>query len=129
MSLVLRQPLLLLKALDQLAGAAAVSPHQRWGCGKNPIPVGDSATLNKIGREPGYPLDAFYVQTADIDARGNKATGNITTPFSGQYDGMCHTISNQQECLFKSLSGNVENLYLSHADIRARGGCCCRGSL
>ncbi|USE35281.1 hypothetical protein [Endozoicomonas sp. SCSIO W0465] len=108
------------EALDRLAGTAAVPLPDARGGRNNPIPVGDSATLKKIGRDPKHPSNAFYIQTGNIDAKDNEAIGSKREPFSGSYDGMCRTIRNQKECLFKSLSGNVHNLHLSDAKINVR---------
>jgi len=59
--------------------------------------------LNKIGRDPAYPLDGIYVLTADIDASatqgwnggaGFKPIGAYATPFTGIFNGQGHVIRN-----------------------------------
>ncbi|HOJ70190.1 MAG TPA: GLUG motif-containing protein, partial [Candidatus Hydrogenedentes bacterium] len=59
--------------------------------------------LNKIGRDPAYPLDDSYVLTADIDASatqgwnggaGFEPIGAESTPFTGTFDGQGHVIQN-----------------------------------
>nr|MBP9004233.1 PASTA domain-containing protein [Candidatus Hydrogenedentota bacterium] len=59
--------------------------------------------LNKIGRDPAYPLDGSYVLTADIDASatqgwnggaGFEPIGTESTPFTGTLDGQGHVIQN-----------------------------------
>ncbi len=77
------------------------------------IEVADAETLAKIGRDPQYPLNAIYHQSADFDVKIiQKSIGNRTHPFTGQYDGFCHTLSNGEVCLFKKLGGGgiVSNL-------------------
>ena len=74
-----------------------------------------------------------YVLGADIDAgatatQGFTPIGNAQTPFTGQLDGLGHTISNlvvnapatDEVGLFGRLSGTVANLTLSNAQITGR---------
>jgi|GEM_PF-1349304 len=75
--------------------AALAAPAQ------TPIPIATLDDLNKIGRATGYPLNGYYLLTADIDASptaswnggaGFEPIGNDTTPFTGTFDGNGHAI-------------------------------------
>ena len=118
--------LLTLVALDNLAPAAAVPAPGERGSPKQPIEVSDSTTLSKIG-QPGYPTDAYYLQTKSF-------SHNRTEPgpvFQGHYQGGCHTISDLKTCLFRKLDryGVVRDLHLTNAtidsDIRRLGAVAC----
>ena len=104
-------------ALDNIgsAGAARPAPGQR-GSPEQPILIADSKTFNMIGQDD-YPTDAFYRQTASFSHR-NTEPG---PPFSGYYDGGCHTISDLQSCLFRDLDrySEVRNLRLKQVTIDA----------
>src|SRR5690606_37574014 len=62
--------------------------------------VPDAATLAKIGVDPGYPSDGYYIQTADIDLSDYAAgsgwvpIGGNSAPFNGTFDGNGYTIRN-----------------------------------
>ena len=86
------------------------------------IEVADAETLGKIGRDPSYPLDGRYRQSSDIDGSGlSQSIGNRSHPFTGQYDGQCHTIDNLQRCLVQTLKdgGRVDSLRFTRANINS----------
>ena len=95
-------------------GAAPAFGHEHR------IIVNDSSVLDKIGRDPAYPLDGRYRQLADIDA-GNLSgpIGNTSHPFAGEYDGRCHSIDQLRHCFVQKLDGNgrIDNVRFSRADI------------
>ena len=97
-----------------MVGAAPASGHERW------IVVNDGSVLDKIGRDPAYPLDGRYRQLADIDA-GNLSgpIGNTSHPFVGEYDGRCHSIDQLRHCFVQKLDGNgrIDNVRFTRADI------------
>ena len=97
-----------------MVGAAPASGHERW------IVVNDGSVLDKIGRDPAYPLDGRYRQLADIDA-GNLSgpIGNTSHPFVGEYDGRCQSIDQLRHCLVQKLDGNgrIDNVRFTRADI------------
>ena len=101
-----------LGAMSCLAPAAAQSV----------IEVADAETLGKIGRDPDYPLHGHYQQSSDIDG-GNlsQAIGNRSDPFTGRYDGQCHTISNLQHCLMQTMAdgGHVDSVRFTGANINS----------
>ena len=118
--------LLTLVALDNLAPAAAVPAPCERGSPQQPIEVSNSTTLSKIG-QPGYPTDAYYLQTQSF-------SHNRTVPgpaFQGHYQGGCHTISDLKTCLFRKLDryGVVRDLHLTNAtidgEIRRLGAVAC----
>ena len=118
--------LLTLVALDNLAPAAAVPAPCERGSPQQPIEVSNSTTLSKIG-QPGYPTDAYYLQTQSF-------SHNRTVPgpaFQGHYQGGCHTISDLKTCLFRKLDryGVVRDLHLTNAtidgDVRHLGAVAC----
>ncbi|WP_145999788.1 hypothetical protein, partial [Endozoicomonas acroporae] len=85
---------------------------------KMPIKINDTKTLDKIGRDPCYPLDGTYQQTADIVATQDfQSIGSDTDPFTGQYDGQCRTISDLPDCLVDTLKGRISDLHLTGANI------------
>ena len=97
-----------------MAGAAPASDHKQW------INVNDSSVLGKIGRDPAYPLDGHYHQGVDIDASGlSKPIGNETHPFTGEYDGRCHSVAKLGHCFVQKLDGNgrIDNVRFTRADI------------
>ena len=104
-------------ALDNMAGAGAArpAPGQR-GSPEQPILIADSETFSMIGQDD-YPTDAFYRQTASFSHRITEPG----PPFSGYYDGGCHTISDLQTCLFGDLDrySEVRNLRLNQVTIDA----------
>ncbi len=112
-----------LMAMDRLAGAAALPAEGRPGAWNNPIPVEDSATLGKIGRNDSYPPDAHYQQTRSFSHNTSVPVGSDSTPFQGHYDGGCHTISDLQDCLFGELGSgaDVKNLRIANATIDQTG--------
>ena len=87
------------------------------------IIVNDSSVLDKIGRDPAYPLDARYRQLADIDAGNLSAPiGNTSHPFVGEYDGRCQFIDKLRHCFVQKLDGNgrIDNVRFTRADISSR---------
>ena len=89
---------------------------------QSPIEVADVQTLNKIGRDPNYPLDGRYRQSSDIDGGGlAQSIGNRSHPFTGQYDGQCHTIGNLQRCLVQTMGdgGRVDSLRFTDVNIHS----------
>ena len=107
-----------LMVMDQLTGAAAAPSAGEPGSPENPIPVSDSATLGKIG-QPDYPSDAYYRQIDSFHHNSRESIGGGDSPFTGHYDGGCHTISGPERCLFQKLGGNAEvhDLRVTHAFI------------
>ncbi|WP_422459388.1 hypothetical protein [Endozoicomonas sp. ALB115] len=106
-------------ALDRLSGAAAVpSAGTSPGSPDNPIPVGDSETLGKIGQE-GYPADAYYRQTKSFSHNSSVSVGDDDHPFTGHYNGDCYTISDSRRCLFHKLGhySEVRDLRVANANI------------
>ena len=103
-----------LGAASCLGTVGAAPGHEHW------ITVNDSSVLDKIGRDPAYPLDGRYRQLADIDA-GNLSgpIGNTSHPFAGEYDGRCHSIDQLRHCFVQKLDGNgrIDNVRFSRADI------------
>ena len=86
------------------------------------IEVADAETLGKIGRDPSYPLNGRYRQSSDIDGSGlSQSIGNRSHPFTGQYNGQCHTIANLQRCLVQTLKdgGRVDSLRFTGANINS----------
>ena len=84
--------------------------------------VADAETLGKIGRDPNYPLKGHYRQSSDIDGSAlSQSIGNHSHPFTGQYDGQCHTIANLQRCLVQTLKdgGRVDSLRFTGANINS----------
>ncbi|WP_163370802.1 hypothetical protein, partial [Endozoicomonas acroporae] len=66
--------------------------------------INDAETLGKIGRDPDYPLNGTYQQTADIVVtKDHQSIGNDTHPFTGEYDGQCRTISGLSDCFVDTL--------------------------
>ena len=106
-----------LGAASCLGTVAAAPAPGHW------IIVNDSSVLDKIGRDPAYPLDGRYRQLADIDA-GNlsAAIGNTSHPFVGEYDGRCHSIDKLRHCFVQKLDGNgrIDNVRFTRADISSR---------
>ena len=103
-----------LGAASCLGTVGAAPGHEHW------ITVNDSSVLDKIGRDPAYPLDGRYRQLADIDA-GNLSgpIGNTSHPFAGEYDGRCHSIDQLRHCFVQKLDGNgrIDNVRFTRADI------------
>lgn len=65
------------------------------------IPISTLEELNKIGRDPSYPLSGNYILTSDIDAidtfnwpGGFEPIGNNLNRFSGTFDGQGYMIYN-----------------------------------
>ncbi|MBO9492901.1 hypothetical protein J7438_02175 [Thalassotalea sp. G20_0] len=83
------------------------------------ILVPDSETLGKIG-QPGYPLNGHYLQTKSFSHNSGVAIGNEGTPFTGDYDGGCHTISDPEGCPFGKLGRDavVHDLHVANAAIK-----------
>ena len=106
-----------LGAASCLGTVAAAPAPGHW------IIVNDSSVLDKIGRDPVYPLDGRYRQLADIDA-GNlsAAIGNTSHPFVGAYDGRCHSIDKLRHCFVQRLgdNGRIDNVRFVRADISSR---------
>nr|WP_286198370.1 ZmpA/ZmpB/ZmpC family metallo-endopeptidase-related protein [Salinisphaera sp. G21_0] len=105
-------------ALDRLSGAAAVPSAGTPGSPDNPIPVGDSETLGKIGQD-GFPPDAYYRQTKTFSHNSSVSVGNDDHPFTGHYNGDCYTISDSRRCLFHKLGrySEVRDLRVANANI------------
>jgi len=66
-----------------------------------PVPISSMAALQRIGNDPGYPLDAHYQLTGDLDAAetaswndgaGFAPIGTPEAPFIGSFDGNGFTI-------------------------------------
>lgn len=88
-------------ALGAASALGTVGGQKQW------VDVNDVATLNKIGRDPAYPLDGRYRQTADVDASGMPSPiGDSSQPFVGEYDGQCKLIRNLNHCFVAKLDGN-----------------------
>ena len=106
-----------LGAASCLGTVAAAPAPGHW------IIVNNGSVLDKIGRDPAYPLDGRYRQLADIDA-GNlsAAIGNTSHPFVGEYDGRCHSIDKLRHCFVQKLDGNgrIDNVRFTRADISSR---------
>ena len=104
-----------LVALDSLPTGVAVPATGERGSPQSPIPVPDSETLSKIGRDNNYPTDACYKQNQSFS---HNSTESIVA-FRGHYDGGCHTISDLNTCLFSQLDryAVVRNLNLADATI------------
>ena len=95
-------------------GAAPACGHERW------IVVNDGSVLDKIGRDPAYPLDGRYRQLADIDASNlSGPIGNTSHPFVGEYDGRCQSIDQLRHCFVQKLDGNgrIDNVRFARANI------------
>ena len=101
-------------ALGAASCLGTVSGQKQW------VDVNDAATLNKIGRDPAYPLDGRYRQTADVDASGMAGPiGNSSYPFVGEYDGQCKLIGNLNHCFVAKLDGSglLRNQVFANASI------------
>ena len=97
-----------------MVGAVPTSGQEQW------IVVDDSSVLDKIGRDPAYPLDGRYRQLVDIDASGlSGPVGNESHPFAGEYDGRCHSINQLRHCFVQKLDGNgrIDNVRFARANI------------
>ncbi|MGI2026722.1 hypothetical protein [Endozoicomonas acroporae] len=105
-------------ALDRLSGAAAVPSAGTPGSPDNPILVGDSETLGKIGQE-GFPPDAYYRQTKSFSHNSSVSVGDDDHPFTGHYNGDCYTISDSRRCVFHKLGpySEVRDLRVANANI------------
>jgi len=71
--------------------------------GYSAIAISNITDLQKIGNDPGYPLDGEYELTQDIDASetinwklgdGFQPIGTKANPFIGKFDGKGHKITN-----------------------------------
>ena len=106
-----------LGAASCLGTVAAAPAPGHW------IIVNDSSVLDKIGRDPAYPLDGRYRQLADIDAGNLSAPiGNTSHPFIGEYDGCCHSIDKLRHCFVQRLGGNgrIDNTRFARAAVFSR---------
>ncbi|MGO0307464.1 hypothetical protein ACTL6P_12795 [Endozoicomonas acroporae] len=85
------------------------------------IAIDDAEALDKIGRDPAYPLNGKYRQTADIVVtKDYQSIGNDTHPFTGDYDGQCRTISGLPDCLVDTLKqGNITHLGFTDTHINS----------
>ena len=95
-------------------GAAPAYNHEDW------IVVDCSDVLEMIGHHPAYPLDGRYRQLVDIDASGlSGPVGSETSPFTGEYDGCCHSINKLRHCFVEKLDGHgrIDNVRFALADI------------
>lgn len=90
-------------------------------CGSRrlPIAISNEEAFNSIGRNSSLPVDAYYIQTRDLD--GSRLDSNPLLVFSGHYDGQNRVIRDQHACLFRDLRGTLKNLQLSNARINADG--------
>ncbi|MBO9497383.1 hypothetical protein J7438_25345, partial [Thalassotalea sp. G20_0] len=77
--------------------------------------INNAEDLGKIGRDPEFPLNGKYQQTADIVV--NKDHKPIGT-FTGEYDGQCHTISGLSDCFVDTLKGSISDLQFTRANIK-----------
>ena len=97
-----------------VVGAAPAHNHMSW------IAVDCSGVLEMIGHHPAYPLDGRYRQLVDIDASGLSApVGSETAPFTGEYDGRCHSINKLRHCFVQKLDGKgrIDNVRFARAEI------------
>ena len=97
-----------------MVGAVPTAGHEHW------IVVDDSSVLDKIGRDPAYPLDGRYRQLADVDASNlSGPIGNTSHPFVGKYDGRCQSIDQLRHCFVQKLDGNgrIDNVRFARANI------------
>ena len=97
-----------------VVGAAPAYNHEDW------IAVDCSSVLEMIGHHPAYPLDGRYRQLVDIDASGlSGPVGSETFPFTGEYDGCCHSINKLRHCFVEKLDGHgrIDNVRFALADI------------
>ncbi|MBO9497322.1 hypothetical protein J7438_25025, partial [Thalassotalea sp. G20_0] len=105
-----------LLALGTLAGSFQYANSKPIADGSKPIKINDAETLGKIGKDPDYPLDGTYQQTADIVVtKDHKPIGGA---FTGEYYGQCHTISGLSDCLVDTLKGSISDLYFTGANIK-----------
>ncbi|MBO9497629.1 hypothetical protein J7438_26600, partial [Thalassotalea sp. G20_0] len=80
--------------------------------------INNAEDLGKIGRDPDYPLNGTYQQTADIVVtKDYQSIGSATHPFTGDYDGQCRTISGLSDCFVDTLQGSISNLHFTGANI------------
>ncbi|WBA83910.1 hypothetical protein [Endozoicomonas sp. GU-1] len=80
--------------------------------------VPNATTLGKIGRDPAYPLNGTYRQTANIDGSGlSHSIGNKTHAFTGEYNGLYRAITGLDCCLVDNLEGEIGNLHFTGANI------------
>ena len=96
------------------------------------IQISSAEDFLKIGKDPNYPVNRPYKQTADINLGTYHATDNnfIIESFSGNFNGDNHTITYQGSFtstrdgetigLFETVSGTIQNLNLN-ADITVSG--------
>ena len=106
------------KAAVALVAMSCLTP----AAAQSVIEVADAETLGKIGRDPNYPLHRHYQQSSDIDGSNlSQAIGNRSHPFTGRYDGQCHTIGNLQHCLMQTLKngGHVDSVRFTGANINS----------
>ena len=68
---------------------------------RKPIQISSIKELQRIGRDPNYPLDGYYELVQDIDASetinwyngtGFRSIGTLSYPFKGKFDGKGHKI-------------------------------------
>ena len=101
-------------ALGAASCLGTVSGEKQW------VDVNETATLDKIGRDPAYPLDGRYRQTADVDASGMAGPiGDSSHPFVGEYDGQCKLVRNLNHCFVAKLDGSglLRNQVFANASI------------
>ncbi|WP_422445826.1 hypothetical protein [Endozoicomonas sp. ALB091] len=79
--------------------------------------IKNAEDLGKIGRDPEFPPNGKYQQTADIVV--NKDHKPIGT-FTGDYDGQCNTISGLSACFVDTLEGSIRNLRFTGANITSQ---------
>ena len=82
-----------------------------------PIHISNVEDLQKIGREPGYPLNGHYVQSGDLDASALKDSIGEKTSFSGHFNGQGFQIRNLTCPLFEKMccKARISNLFITGA--------------
>ncbi len=98
------------------------------------IQISNITDLQKIGKDPSYPLNGEYELTQDIDAsdtinwnggKGFDPVGDESNPFRGIFDGNGHVIRNlyinrvgeDYVGLFGYVGGEVRNLGLENVQV------------
>ena len=97
-----------------IVGAAPTPYYEHW------TEVTDSSVLEKIGRDPAYPLNGNYRQRANIDAGDlSGPIGSESHPFVGKYDGGCYAIERLRHCFIQKLddNGRIDDVRFAQADI------------
>ena len=94
----------------------------------------DILNLDDYVIDTGSGYGGYFVQTADLDAGGNRIglgtwsndLNAWTMPFAGTYDGRGHVISNMtqgtNQGMFSQLSGTLKNVVFYNAQLNGEGG-------